>query len=192
MGSSWILRIDHRQNAPIVAEAVSSMSTASVFAQELIGIPDNEYDRSSPSPKRGLPACGTSAQTEDVTILQERSPWYIKSLECLTKLSQLSPGWDSYAAPTPNLDAIRFVRTLLAELVAIDCEPTSIDPSVEGGVCISFRRGDKYADIESFNSGCVLGAIATKGSSESDVWEIEPTSDSVSRAIAKIRHFLYA
>jgi hypothetical protein len=95
-------------------------------------------------------------------------------LQCIARvahLSHLAANWDSYGAEPPNASSIQIARAIIKELSSIELEPTGIDPSVEGGVCISFREGRRYADLECFNNGCVL-AVTSLGGADTKVWEI--------------------
>jgi hypothetical protein len=78
---------------------------------------------------------------------------------------------------------------VLQALGSYDLRPDYIDPSVEDGVCISFREARKYADIECFNSGAVL-AVVSDGKGRPIAWEVDRSESHLKGAIARIRSFL--
>ena len=65
------------------------------------------------------------------------------AIKTLAGLSGLSSNWDSYQADAPNELAIRLARNVLGELVVLDFQPTSVDASAEGGVCMSFLQSER-------------------------------------------------
>ncbi len=67
--------------------------------------------------------------------------------------------------------------------------PDKITPSVENGVGISFIQGDKYADIECFNTGEIL-AVTSDRQSPPQVWEVEDRPQAITAALRKIRDFI--
>ena len=70
-----------------------------------------------------------------------------------------------------------------------DFKPSSIDPSVEGGVCLSFQKDGRYGDIECFNSGEIL-AVTSTGGDDTTVWEIEGAGQQLQDGLSKIRTFV--
>lgn len=86
----------------------------------------------------------------------EKENAFAKLSEKLDYLLQLEDDWDNDGAEAPNGESIDTARQILGLIYETDLIPTAITPSVEGGVSIYFVKGDKYADIECFNSGEVL------------------------------------
>ena len=128
----------------------------------------------------------TSRFLAGVTVITKRADWLQAAYKRLAQLGRLKANWDGYEAESPKPVAIDTARNALAELAEIDLPP-SVDPSVEGGICISFRKGLKYADIECFNSGVILAAVS-RGKGDSRVWRI--SEDDISQASRTIRTFL--
>ena len=57
-------------------------------------------------------------------------------------------------------------------------------------ICVSFQRGDRYGDVECFNSGEVLAVIST-GGDDTKVWEPGGNSeDALRAALSIIRTFV--
>ena len=110
---------------------------------------------------------------------------YFAKLDALaTDNSLLVEGTD---APSPA--AVAIARTILRQLETEALEPTRVVASAEGGVGICFVAGDKYADIECFNAGEILGAISNRRDRPT-IWKIEPSAAGFAEATARIRDFL--
>ena len=95
-----------------------------------------------------------------------------------TRMVNLEADWDSYGAEPPNDVALLAAVQVLDDLASINLDPTSIDPSVEGGICLSFQRGERYGDIECFNTGEILAVTST--GYDTKVWTVK---DNVRSAI---------
>lgn len=93
--------------------------------------------------------------------------WYPIAVNKVRSMALLGDDWNCDGAKQPNAIAIEKAETVLAALKQSSMIPACIDPSVEDGICIEFRSGDRYADIECFNDGLVL-AIAG-----SECWNVE-------------------
>lgn len=86
----------------------------------------------------------------------------------------------------PNSVATKNAGRVLAkveELVLAHLVQTSMDD----GICISFRRHDRYADIECFNTGEILAAMKIDGE-EPAIWEISP--ENIGETVVKIKLFI--
>lgn len=116
-----------------------------------------------------------------------RDLWFSVSEKKIRELSQLSNDWDSYGAEAPNGKATYWAWQILLELRGLGLAPSSVLPSVEGGVGITFRRDGKYADIECFNTGEIL-AIQSDGSGQPSAWEVEPGA--IKETLTTIRAYL--
>ncbi|MDZ4820638.1 MAG: hypothetical protein SGJ20_16865 [Planctomycetota bacterium] len=127
-------------------------------------------------------------EKDDVAILLPLM-WHEQANKALDKLKLLEDDWDSYGADAPNLQSIRTARIVLYVAAEMGFEPISIDASVEGGVCISWLNGDRYGDIESFNSE-ELFAVNSSPADPAKAWEVESTLAGLRTAIERIRAFL--
>lgn len=116
-----------------------------------------------------------------------RGLWFSVFEKKIRALSQLSKDWDSYGAEAPNGKATYWAWQVILELRDLGLAPSSILPSVEGGIGITFRRDGKYADIECFNTGEIL-AIQSDGSGQPSTWEVGPGT--IKEALTKIRAYL--
>ena len=167
------------------------MSTAPAFSTD-----DVEQDqRARPIPD-SIPQYRTRRdgttfgnQATRVTPIVTRNVWLSNAFKRLAELSHLEADWDSYDADPPAADSIELARCVFQSLSENDLEPTGIDPSAEGGICISFGDGDRYADFECFNSGELL-AVTSRGGDETDVWAVSDVGQDLGDAIDKLREFL--
>jgi hypothetical protein len=89
----------------------------------------------------------------------------------------------------PSSFALGRARAVLHQFETEDLEPTRVVASVEGGVGICFVQGDKYADIECFNAGEILGVVSNRRD-RPNIWKVEPSAVGFAEASARIRNFL--
>ena len=115
--------------------------------------------------------------------------WIVECNRVLERLKELEEDWDAYGAAPPNATAISLAKTVIRELGSMDLCEFRVEPSVEEGICVSFRSGDVYADIETFNSGEVVAAFSD-GRDTPTVWEMEPTNAGIRQAAHLIRDHL--
>lgn len=124
-----------------------------------------------------------------------RSDWFDAALGRLARLAELEDNWDSYGAPTPHPIAVESAKLILEVLADLQLRPAGIDPSAEGGVCISFVSPERYGDIECLNSGEILAATSTNGE-QTKVWTVGQagvvTVEKIGAAASVIRSFLAA
>jgi hypothetical protein len=170
------------------------MSAIAGFANDVIEKNVAAGERPVSGWERGPWSRYSDVRVTAVTLVEERSDWLIAAHKKLARLACLNDDWDSYGAESPNQKSIEAARGVLDVLADVDFEPTSIDPSAEGGVCLSFQLGDRYGDIECFNSGEVL-AVTSRGGLDTTVWEInavEPTHRNalIRNALRRIRAFV--
>lgn len=108
----------------------------------------------------------------------------------LKKLQADSTLWPS-EAEQPSADALGWGRSILLRLFACDVLPARVIASAEGGVAVCFVDGDRYADIESHNSGVILGVLSNKRNRPT-VWEVERSADGIARAVQRIGEFIHS
>jgi|GEM_PF-2015548 len=101
----------------------------------------------------------------------EGPPWLSKFLQEVTELGSLSDYEATTGVAAPNQVSIRNARSILSVLAKIDLCPSRIGPSSDEGICISFNSRDRYADIESFNSGDIMAA-SYSANSDTEVWRV--------------------
>jgi hypothetical protein len=159
------------------------------FTQRDAVLEDLPDDPSLARPQNRLRNAESPLWTKTVS-LANASGWLVGTLHRLHDVARLPDNWNSYGAVAPNATALANAQNFLHELSELDFEPSRIDPSAENGVCISFRAGNRYADIECFNSGDVL-AVTSDGSGQPQIWEIIAASgDDLRMAVAQIRTFV--
>ena len=156
------------------------------LSQSLVGLNTNF---TSELPKRGR--FPTTARTESGTFPMKRpKAWFSMWIQKLQNLASLSDNWDSYGAETPNDQAIYWAKAALQVLSDMEFPPKRITPSVENGVGISFISGERYGDIECFNTGEIL-AVTSDRQGKPHVWEVETTEQGLRSALSEIRDFLH-
>jgi len=115
--------------------------------------------------------------------------WLLECHRQLEELLRLERDWDSYGAEPPNDLAVSLAKKVVRVLSQQGLSPPCINPSAEEGVCISFRAGRLYADMECFNSGEILAATSN-GEGQRRVWEVESRDSEIIEAARRIRKFL--
>jgi len=118
-----------------------------------------------------------------------KDTWFLNYISTLEQLRKLPENWDSYGAEPPNLTALYWSKTVLELLLEINFPPNKITASVENGVGISFIQGEKYADIECFNTGEIL-AVTSDKQGNPNVWQVDDKLDSIKSALEKIYVFI--
>ena len=106
----------------------------------------------------------------------------------LEDLRNLNDDWDKDGAEAPNFESIDKAREILKIISNKELVPTNVSPSVEGGISIYFMKGNKYADIECFNSGEVLTSKADR-INEPEVTELYNEND-IKAFLEQIKSFL--
>ena len=165
------------------------MAAAAVFSNDVV-----EWDMEAglreqlPLRRRPLQAKGDNRPTM-VNVVELRTDWLAAALKRLSQFATLKEDWDSYGAPAPNQIAIALAHKILEALAEVDSNPPTIDPSAEGGICLSFRFGDRYGDIECLNSGEVLAAISNGGTG-TEVWQIGDFEHALRCALDRIQSFV--
>jgi hypothetical protein len=107
----------------------------------------------------------------------------------ISELASFRSNWDSYGAPSPDNIAIENAVRVLKLMQPIDLERVSILPSGEGGVAFCFRRGDRYADIETSNDGAILG-VRYVGMETPLLINVDSSEDSIKAGLEQIRVFI--
>ena len=105
----------------------------------------------------------------------------------LRKLETDSSLWPAGSEP-PSPDTVAWASIILDHLADKGFAPTCVVASAEGGTAVCFVEGDRYADIESLNSGVILGVLSRK-QYRPVVWEIEQNVPGIARAVDRIRGF---
>ncbi len=106
----------------------------------------------------------------------------------LSHLTSFSHGWDGDEAEPPSGRSLELASKLLDLHADSGMFEPRVGASVEGGVAISFQRGDLYADIEFLNSGEVL-AVTSDRITPPVVWQVSNSVDSMTEALRAIYEF---
>lgn len=112
----------------------------------------------------------------------------------LEALRDYRKNWDSYESQPPNEDAISNSTRVLEISEKVDIEPTTVIPSAEGGVGISFWNKDKYADIECFNTGEMIAVTYDRSNPAvtPKTWYIDSEKDKeITDTLQSIKEFVH-
>jgi hypothetical protein len=109
----------------------------------------------------------------------------------LENIQSLGPDWDTYGAEPPNAIARTLAGKILDLLETASLPPTCLNPTVEGGIAISFIENVRRAVIEIYNTGEVAAATYSD-EGEPIVWEPVPSEVPMRNSIYKIRVHLAA
>jgi hypothetical protein len=165
------------------------LATAAFEGNVMLLLPQDEIASSfDDSPASWPKSSEGETQATKVTYCENHSGWLSSALCALGRLGKLANNWDSYGAEAPSRLAIETGKYIISVLSGLDLTPTSIDPSAEGGICISFRKGQRYSDIECFNDGTVL-AVTAESDSKPNVWRLAGDAD-VAPSIKRMKAFL--
>ncbi len=91
----------------------------------------------------------------------------------------------------PSTDSLLWARLILQRFAEIGVSPNKLVASAEGGTAICLVDGNRYADIESLNSGVILGVLSDKRN-RPIVWEVEQSADGIARAVDRVCEFVIA
>jgi hypothetical protein len=108
---------------------------------------------------------------------------FLDDLKCMKSLPD---NWNGYGSERPNSRTRDIAEWILLATPGFRL-PDRVAPSAQGGIGISFHDRDKYADIECFNTGEILGTIVT-GNGEPEIWPIN--FNEIRIALKKIGDYL--
>lgn len=148
-----------------------------------------------------MPAIGIPVSTSEnpfcnarVTAFELDEPSTLKYgrfAEHYTKLKRIEADpslWTSEDNP-PSVESVAWARQVVQKLESYDLPPTKVVASAEGGAAVCLVSGSRYADIESLNTGAILGVLSDKRN-RPFVWEIEPSPRGIAQAVIRIRDFI--
>jgi hypothetical protein len=84
----------------------------------------------------------------------------------------LCEDWNGYRSEPPSELARELAKGVVLTAASV-IVPDRVAPSAQGGIGICFYRGNKYADIECFNTGEILATVSD-GSGRPQIWEVKP------------------
>lgn len=129
--------------------------------------------------------CGSSIGIEEPS---QESKKVLRHLDRIQDLKRYEDNWNGYGSEKPNTFSRAIAEGILLESVPYKI-PDNVSPSAQGGINLVFYAGNRYADIECFNSGEILGTTAI-GNEDPDIWIINPSE--IKNALEKIGQFLAA
>jgi hypothetical protein len=96
----------------------------------------------------------------------------------LLRLHSIRPNWNGLDSVPPTFDAIGRAISVLSALQETWIQPTRVTASAEGGVAITFRRHEKFASVESLNSGEIV-LLTSDGTGNPCAREVAATDEAL-------------
>jgi hypothetical protein len=119
-----------------------------------------------------------------------KSQSWLRTFEAkLSSMIKLSNNWNGYGSAAPNRDAIRIAHEVIDILHAKGYEAHELSPSADGGIAISFLKGERYAFIECYNDGDVAAAVFQK-QGEPETWDCGSSASQLTETIERIFAYL--
>lgn len=115
--------------------------------------------------------------------------WISKFQNQLNSLRKIQNNWNGYGSSAPNSIAIRNSQTFLDTLHILNFSPSSIVPSAEDGIAISFAKGKRRAIVECYNDGNIVAA-KYEIDSEPLVWNVGISEEDIKESINQIYDFI--
>jgi hypothetical protein len=106
----------------------------------------------------------------------------------LLRLHSTKPDWNGLGSAPPTYDAIARAISVLWALRATHLQPTRVTPSAEGGVAVTFRKGGRFASVESLNSGEIV-LLTSDGTGNPRAWAIDSSDDALRQAAKDLREY---
>jgi hypothetical protein len=129
----------------------------------------------------------TDTETIRTADSTSASSWFPRELAKLLRLQSMTDDWHSSDVSPPNQIAIEASICALHRLSDVDLCPSFIAPSSDEGVCLAFESGERYADIECFNTGEVFAMTSTPNGRPT-IWEVQ--DGDLRASIARISSFI--
>lgn len=130
---------------------------------------------------------GATGPGGEIFVGASSESWLHEAHSKLRTLAALPYDWDGQGASPPNTISHGGARRVLELLHEMSFQPQRILPSVEEGICISFSRGNRYADIECFNSGDIA-ALVSDGTGNPQAWPVVP--DQLRESLERLRDYV--
>lgn len=105
----------------------------------------------------------------------------------LESFENLEMGWDGYNAAPPSIVSITNARRVLRLLSVAYLKPSSVSPSIVGGIGITIRSDVRKSYIECYNNGSIY-LLLSDGLSEPFAGQ----ADADNKLIIKIQEYLDA
>jgi hypothetical protein len=120
---------------------------------------------------------------------EEQSKKWRQVFAKLRSYSSLVDGWDGYCAPPPLPTALKKVHGFLYALRHSHLRPTRLNPSVVGGIGVTFRKCQRKSYVEFYNDG-TIHALFSDGESEPRTCQVLPTPAGYRPLIMEIQEYL--
>lgn len=110
---------------------------------------------------------------------------YLNLKRKLQMIKKIETDWDGYGSPKPNRQSLANASVILSIAHKLNNFPTSITPSVEGGIGLTFEGNIKYAVVECFNDGDIA-AIGSDRKGETKSWTLTGSDIELQQIIEEI------
>ncbi len=175
-----------------VVQAISEQSESSKNAIAVYNIAQQLRQNFVELQRRRTRVVSVQTLTQTLPRLRSKLPtWFQDGNQALAEFATLPHGWDGDGAEPPNRVVQEWSRVILEILLELNFPPTRVSPSVENGIGISFIKGEKYADMECFNTGEIL-AVTSYGQDYPPVWEVDCDREALKSALERIQQFLHS
>lgn len=131
----------------------------------------------------------SSSDSSGIVIDTFHSDWPAQCKLAIRNFLHLPREWNSYDSPIPNHLAVDLASNLVSYLSSIGLKPDIATPTAEGGVGMTFRRGNRLASLEIDNDGEVLALTEFDGGTPA-VWSAGTKIPDIYRAIAEVERHL--
>jgi hypothetical protein len=108
----------------------------------------------------------------------------------LEDLRKVPNNWNGYGSTGPNSTALESCQTILGILHEKNLQPSSIYPSAEEGVTITFAYDHKRGIIECYNDGDII-SFTYQGDNPAEIREISNFVSELREEISHIEDFIY-
>ncbi len=80
----------------------------------------------------------------------------------LARLRCIEDDWDGNGAPVPNETAITNAERVVESILEFERDPDRVVQTVEGGVEVYLKRGNRYGSIECLNNGAIVAGASDR------------------------------
>ena len=107
----------------------------------------------------------------------------------LDRMTGLDVDWAADGGEPPNDEARANARQVLAVLNILSLHVEYVTASASSGITICLQRGERYADIECFNTGEIWAVVSARSQSP-QTWQLEARRSAVEETLHRIASVL--
>jgi len=113
-------------------------------------------------------------------------------IELLSSFAELPDGWDSYAAPSPAMEAIENAKSFLLIGTEDRCVPSQLEPSAMGGVGLTYSKEQREVAIEFYNNGTAHALFTDEAADTMNTTAVPTHEAGYRETLERIQSFLGA